>query len=154
MPHSDTRPLGLFQFRLRSLFFLTLAVAIFSALVRILPLGVWYLLVIPVMPIMALSASILGVIYLRAQWRAFWLGFGTGIVQIIVLGFYADFLPSVFRGNEWEALLLIPFFVLVVPSMTGGIGVWFYVRGEAVRNLELQSRSCPAESSDNEANQP
>jgi hypothetical protein len=146
-----SRPLAPFQFPLRSLFFLTLAVAVLAALVRILPIGVWYLLVIPVMPIVALSSSILGVIYLRGQWRAFWLGFGTGIVQVIALGLYVDVLPGAFPMRDWEAILIVPFFILVVPSMTGGIGVWLYVRGQAAQVLEVPMSEDDGEPNDDTA---
>jgi len=128
-PPPPHRP-SFLQFRLRSLFILTFAVAVLSWLITILPPEFWFILGFPTLPIVGLSASILGVIYLSGWQRAFWLGFGIALLQVMVLGFFVDaFDGRVFR--DWEALFLIPFFVVVVPVLTGFVGVYFFWLGQA-----------------------
>ena len=120
------RKLGLFQFSLWHLFIATFVVAILAWLITVLEEDLWLIFLFPTLPIVASSASVLGAIYLRGRWRAFSVGFCTGLAHVLVLAFMTEFY-RMFRGpREWEIIVIVPFFVLVVPGMTGWIGQWFY----------------------------
>jgi hypothetical protein len=126
MPNPEPRKLSLFQFSLRHLLIATLVAAIFAWLLTVLEPDLWLIFLFPTLPIVASSASILGAIYLRGRWRAFSVGFCTGLAHVLVLAFMTEFY-RMFRGpREWEIVVIVPFFVLVVPGITGWIGHWFY----------------------------
>ena len=125
------RPLAPFQFPLRWLFIAMLAVAILAWLTTVLEEGIWFILLLPTLPLVALSTSILGAIYLRQGWRAFWVGYGVCLIQVVLLAMFFDAFE--FRGpsREFEILILVPLFVIAVPSLTGWIGYRFYRSGQA-----------------------
>jgi hypothetical protein len=125
MPQS--RQLAPFQFSLRWLFIAMLVVAILAWLATVLEEDIWFVLLLPALPLIAMTTSILGVIYLRAGWRAFWVGYGVCLIQVVLLGLFFKVFDGPFR--ELEMLLLVPMFVVAVPSLTGWIGVRFYRNG-------------------------
>src|SRR5688572_30793958 len=98
------RQLAPFQFPLRSLFIATLVVAILAWLVTIMPGDFWFLLLLPTLPLVAMTASILGVIYLREGWRAFWVGYGVCLIQVVLLGLFFEAFE--FRGPFREVEVL------------------------------------------------
>jgi hypothetical protein len=136
---APSRQLGSFQFRLQSLFIFMLIVAILSWLVTIVPGDFWFLLVLPTLPLVAMTASILGVIYLRGGWRAFWVGYGVCLIQVVVLGLFFEVFEVRGPFRELEVLILVPLFVVGVPALTGWIGFRFY------RNGQIQATVPPAQ---------
>lgn len=135
MSRPEPRPLAPFQFRLQSLFIFMLIVAILSWLVTILPADAWLFLTFPTLPILGMTSAILGVVYLRGKWRAFWLGFGIALAHVLLLGLFTGFYWG--RGfREWEALLIVPMFGAIVPAVGGWIGTLFQRAGQAA---ELQA---------------
>ena len=125
------RPQSFFQFKLRSLFMLTLIVALLSGFIRIAPPQLWFLIVFPTTPVVGLTTCILGAIYLRGSGRAFWIGFGITLVQALLVGlFFSRFgwRGSILR-DEWVAVLFGSFFLLLVPVGTGLLGMYFYRLG-------------------------
>jgi hypothetical protein len=141
------RPLAPFQFSLRWLFIATLVVAILAWLVTVLDEDFWFLLLLPTLPLVAMTTSILGIIYLRAGWRAFWVGYAVCLIQVVLLGLFFEVFE--FRGpfRELEIFILMPLFVVVVPSLTGWIGVRFY------RNGQLPAAVPPAQTATTTANE-
>jgi hypothetical protein len=130
------RKLAFFQFPLRSLFIFTLIVAIISWLITIVPARLWLVLAFPALPVIELSTCILAVIYLRGARRAFACGFLISLVQAILLGVFAtDGLRSGYRIQEWEFLLILPAFFILIPAATGWIGEYFFRLGEQAKTL-------------------
>jgi len=125
------RPLAPFQFSLRWLFIAMLVVAILAWLVTVLEEEIWFILLVPTLPLVALTTSILGAIYLRQGWRAFWIGYGVCLIQVVLLAMFFEVFE--FRGpfREFEVLILVPLFVVAVPALTGWIGYRFYRSGQA-----------------------
>jgi len=143
MSSTPQRQLRFFQFRLRSLFIFTLVVAILAWLITVIPGDFWFILLLPTLPIVTLTASILGVIYLREGWRAFWVGYGISLIQIILLGLFFDIFDRPGLG-ELEMIVFVPGFVIVVPAMTGGIGFYFYRKGQHRPEIAPPSTEQPA----------
>jgi hypothetical protein len=137
------RQLAPFQFPLRSLFIATLIVAILAWLVTVLPPEAWLFLTITTLPIFAMVAAFLGVVYLRGRWRAFWLGFGIALIHVLLLGLFSGFLWG--RG-PWreEAMLIIPVYTIVVPLISGWLGLKFYRAGQAA-NAQPAPESAPTQ---------
>lgn len=126
MQHPQSRKLSVFQFSLWHLFLATFVVAIFSWLVTVLEPELWLIFVLPTLPIVASSAAVLGAIYFRGRRRAFCIGFCTGLGHVVVVSFFTGIWRWGFGPREWEVVVIVPFFVLLVPGITGWIGQWFY----------------------------
>jgi hypothetical protein len=128
LPPAPRRP-SFFQFRLRSLFILMFSAAIVVWLFTLLEEELIIFFGLMVFPVVALSTSTLGVVYLRGGRRAFWMGFGLALLQVVMLAFVFEFFDRRFM-REWEAVILLPILLLAMPVGTGFIGVYFQRMGQ------------------------
>lgn len=125
MDNHQATPISFFQFRLRSLFILMTGVALLVWLVTLLSTESISVFLFPAVPIMALTAGILGIVYLSGGRRAFSLGFTIGLVFVLLLGLIIVFVQMRFFYS-WETFFIVPFYTLAVPSGCGFIGLWFH----------------------------
>jgi hypothetical protein len=134
---AQPRALTSTQFRLRTLLGLMLAVAIFSWVVTIVPPPLWFILAFHVLPVVLLTACILGAIYLPGPWRAFCLGYAITLLQVVVLTFLLvrDF-DYRFIMRTWQIMSLVPVLLIVLPGAMGLIGVFFQNIAHRVKQTE------------------
>ena len=135
---AQPRELTASQFRLRSLLGLMLAVAILSWGITFVPPPLWFILGFHALPVVEVTVCILGVVYLKGAWRAFHLGFGLTVLQVVVLTFLlVDNFDYRFITRSWEILGLVPALLVVLPGATGVVGMFFHNIGQRAKQREL-----------------
>ena len=135
---AQPRELSASQFRLRWLLGLMLAVAVASWVVKVVPPPLWAVLTIHVLPVVVFTLCVLGFVYLHGAPRAFCLGYGLTLLQVVVLTFLLveDFdYRSLTR--YWQVMALVPVMCIALPGAMGLIGVYFYNVGRRAKQREL-----------------
>jgi hypothetical protein len=134
---AQPRELTSTQFRLRSLIALMFAVAIASWVVTVVPPRLWLVLTIHALPVVAFTICILGAVYLPGGMKAFCLGYGLTLFQVVVLTFLlVDNFDYQFIMRYWEVMALVPVLCIVLPSAVGLVGVYFHGIAQRAKQAE------------------
>ena len=134
---AQPRELTASQFRLRSLLGLMLAVAVASWVITVVPPPLWVVLTFHALPVVAFTVCVLGFTYLHGAPRAFCLGYGLTLLQVVVLTFLlVDNFDYRFMFR-WEVMGLVPVMCIVIPGAMGFIGVYFHNVGQRAKQREL-----------------
>ena len=135
---AQPRELSRAQFRLRSLLGLMLAVAVASWVVTVVPPPLWVVFTVHALPAIAFTLSVLGFVYLPGSAKAFCLGYGLTLLQVVVLTFLlVDNFDYHFIFRSWQVLSLVPLMCFVLPGAIGLIGVYFHNVGQRTKQREL-----------------